>query len=338
MRAVLRSNPMIIWISFWFALGHAFDVRECRLPLTDLTDQPGRYKAVFTAAKEFQDGCDIDNFDVGRTLGHGHFGVVNLAVHRQTEKKVAIKFQQHESSDWNHFNRNEECIQHELSHPITFPFIVQHHCTMVLANGTVGYVMEYVEGTKLSQIIKKKADGIKVKALDLQKLMAQLALTLQFIHSHNIVMADLKPGNLMITKEGDIKMIDFGLAVKTLEDGQVLKTPEWISYKVRPEYGSNPAVDWYAYGCLLYEVLNGRGIFEVLKGNKAYKSPLIRGKFCPDSFDQVTCDFIQHFSRVPWEEIWGVTRESRQQIRQHQFFSGFDWTELDALQQKYGLE
>lgn len=304
-------------------------LRGCKLPLTKLSDDQGNYRAVFTSSREFGK-CDMDSFDIEKVLGHGHFGVVNKARHIETGKLVAIKFQQHDSPDWYHFNRNEECIQQELSRPKGLPFIAQHYCTIVLANGTVGYVMEYIEGANLSHIVKKKHGAIKKinGPIEMQKIMAQLAVTLEFLHDHSIVMADLKPGNLMITSDGNMKLIDFGLAIKTLEDGQMLKAPQWVSYRVLPEHGNNPAVDWYAYGLLLYEVLNGRGIFDQLKGKDAYKSPLLTGKFCPDHFDPVTCDFIMKFSRVEWDDIWGTTPETRKLLREHPYFAGFDWSSL----------
>lgn len=313
---------------------YKFNVRDCQLPLTALTTDDGNYRPVFKSSLEFG-LCDLGSFEIEEVLGHGHFGVVSKARHIKSDKQVAIKFQQH-NKGWYHFNRNEECIQQELSQPERFPFIAQHYCTVVLSNGTVGYVMEYIEGANLSHIVKKKYGAQKITngTVNMQKVMAQLAVTLEFLHAHNIVMADLKTGNIMITKEGDMKLIDFGLAIKTLENGQMFKAPQWVSYRILPEHGNNPAVDWYAYGLLLYEVMNGKGVFEQLKGKNSYKSALLSGKFCPDHFDPIACDFIMKFSRVEWNDIWGTTQETRKMIKEHQYFTGLNWADIDIMHAK----
>ncbi len=312
-----------------------FHHEDCKLPLTDLEQLDGRYRAVFPGSEELG-SCELWSFEIGSVLGHGNFGVVNKAVYKATKKLVAIKFQQHDSVDWYHFNRNEECIQHDLGYPEAFPFITKQFCTMVLANGTVGYVMELVEGYNLRHIVKGKVPNIKVENLDMRKIMAQLAVTIQYLHSRHIVMADLKTGNLMITKDGgNMKLIDFGLAIKTLEDGQVLKAPEWVSYRILPEHGNKPVTDWYAYGLLLYEALNGEGIFEQLQGKNYASSPLLRGEFCPQTFDQITCDYIKQFSYVDWDDIWGTTPETRGFLKNHPYFAGFDWRELDDIVKRY---
>jgi len=310
-----------------FILAHSdFHVPGCTHPVTDLQDSDGKYITPFTHSKALGH-CQLDSYDILGEIGRGNFGKVVRAVQKQTGRLVAIKFQQHLDQKWYLFNRNEECIHAELSRPKPFPYVVEHFGSMVLNNGTVGYVMELVEGSNLKDLVKAK----KVSALGLQKVMAQLAITLEMMHSRGIIMADLKPGNIMVTKSGDIKVHDFGLATKTFPNGSVLKPSEWVSYRIMPEYGNRPNVDWYAYGLFLFEVLNGEGIFEQLEGPNAHKSPLIRGGFCPASFSAVQCDFIKKFSKAPWDEIWGLTAETRRLLQSHPFFDGLDWTDLNSL-------
>jgi serine/threonine protein kinase len=275
--------------------------------------------------------CKLEDFDLSDILGHGNFGVVRRAVHRPSDHPVAIKFLQHDHEDWYLFNRNEECIHSELR----FPFIPALYCTIV-QDQVVAYVMELVDGVSLSHVIKGKDAGeLKVEDLDLPKLMAQLLVTLEYIHSHDIVMADLTCRNLLITKDGrDLKLIDFGLSIKTLDDGQMLKAPEWVAHRILPSLGNNPAVDWYSYGLILYEILHGEDPFEQLVGPNRLRSPLIRGQFCPSSFSKNECDFIKRFSAVEWENAWGSKLEDHQEMRHHPWFQGFDWDALDKFLKK----
>lgn len=322
MVVVMRMISLIITILITF--GSLKSERLCQLPLKDLTDEQGFYRPAFPNSEVFG-VCSSDDFELVEPLGHGHFGLVYKAYHTKTRTDVAIKFQQHETDHWYHFNRNEECVMHELA---GFPFIAQHFCTISLHNGTVGYVMELVPGNNLRHIVKGKAKGVRRQDLDLRKIMAQLAVTLEFVHDHRIVMADLKTGNLMVDLKGNIRLIDFGLAIKTLSDGSVFKAPEWISNKVMPEYGNRPATDWYSYGLILYELLHGANPFEQLKGKSFFRSPLLKGKFCPPSFSSAECDFIKHFSSTTWEDIWGPTAETRKLLREHPWFSSFDWSSV----------
>lgn len=302
--------------------------RLCQLPVTDLAAN-GYYNAVFMESSDLGGPCHLDDFQLGKVLGSGNFGIVREALHRPTGTKVAIKFQQNDTNEWFLFHRNEECIHNSLN----FPTIPKLFCTIVVEK-VVAHVMELVEGINLGQAVKEKAlSTFDFGQLDIKKLMAQLSITIDYLHSKNVVMADLKADNIMITREsGDLRLIDFGLGIKTLSDGRVFKKPEWVSNHVIPEYGNNPAVDWYSYGLVLYEILNGEGPFEQLKGPNLFKSPLLRGKFCPDSFEALVCDFIKHFSRISVDtKLRPKEGEIRRVIRSHPWFEGFNWDPIDAI-------
>lgn len=299
----------------------------CTLPLSTLADPKGRYQAVVPESPQFGH-CSIDQFELAGVLGRGNFGLVREAIHTRSGRRVAIKFQQHASSGWHLFSRNEECILHELSQPHGHPFITEHYCTLALANGTVGYVMELVTGHNFRQIIKNRVAGRSVKDLALPKIMAQLAVTLDHIHGKGIVMADMTADNIMITASGDIKMMDFGLAIKIFPDGSVLKEPQWVAHGVLPAKAKTAAVDWYAYGLVLFEALNGVGLLEQLRGKSFALSPLLRGEFCPKHFDPDACSFIKQFNAVPWSQVWGTSEETRQLLRDHAYFKGLNWRDL----------
>lgn len=320
--------PVVLVLLHFLWASSDFNLKGCRLPPDSLKLNDGRYAPVIITSR-LLGVCNWDDFQIQKTIGKGNFGRVVKAVHMLTGRTVAIKFQQNLSNDWFHFIRNEECIHAELSYHKAFPYIVEHYCTIISDNGAIGYVMEYVDGENLQDLYKRKSTEFSIDRVDMQKVMAQLAVTLDYLHSRKITMADLKAGNIMITRDGDIKLHDFGLATKTFPDGGIFKPSQWVSHGIRPEYGNWPNVDWYAYGLVLYEVRNRASIFEELKGPRAYLSPLIRGGFCPRSFDPTECDFIEKFSRTEWERIWGVTAETRKLVRQHEFFKGFDWASLD---------
>lgn len=83
---------------------------------------------------------------------------------------------------------------------------------------------------------------------------------LDYLHSRKIIYRDLKPENLMIDKQGYIKLTDFGYA-KKMRVGKThtfAGTPEYVAPEILLEKGHDKAVDYWAYGVLVYELLTGK--------------------------------------------------------------------------------
>jgi eukaryotic-like serine/threonine-protein kinase len=126
------------------------------------------------------------------------------------------------------------------------------------ANGQVFLVMELVNGPDLAQLLR-------TKGLPPDRFVADIALqgarALDAAHAAGIVHNDVKPGNLLLAPDGTLKMTDFGIAQASGVDGAtgpvLLGTAAYVSpEQVRGERAT-PASDWYALGCVLYELLEG---------------------------------------------------------------------------------
>lgn len=96
--------------------------------------------------------------------------------------------------------------------------------------------------------------------------MAEIILALGHLHKRGIVYRDLKPENIMLDHEGHIKLADFGLARLSVRANQTIKTfcgtPEYLAPEIILNEGYTKAVDWWALGCVLYELLAGRHPFK----------------------------------------------------------------------------
>ncbi|TMK98775.1 MAG: serine/threonine protein kinase, partial [Actinobacteria bacterium] len=130
-------------------------------------------------------------------------------------------------------------------------------------DGTHFIVMEYVQGKTLAQVITEDAPLLPERAAEI----AEAASTgLAFAHKQGIIHRDVKPGNIMLTPAGDVKVMDFGIARATTSDSitqtaTVLGTATYFS----PEQAQGARVDArsdiYSLGCVLYEMLTAQPPF-----------------------------------------------------------------------------
>jgi len=202
-------------------------------------------------------GKTISHYRILEKLGEGGMGVVYKARDTRLDRLVAIKFlPQHLTSD----SVEKERFIHEakaasaLSHAnITTIHEIDEF------EGQMFIVMEYCEGKTLKKTIEKETLSIK-KVLDIG---IQICEGLTAAHKKEIVHRDIKSENIMITKEGQIKIMDFGLAklkgaTKLTTTGTTLGTLQYMS----PEQASREAVDSrsdiFSLGVVLYEMITGQ--------------------------------------------------------------------------------
>jgi serine/threonine protein kinase/formylglycine-generating enzyme required for sulfatase activity len=208
-------------------------------------------------------GTKLGPYELVRKLGQGGMGAVYEARHTKLNKTFALKvlppgFASNEAAV-TRFEREMQAIG-QLDHP--------HIIKATDAgewNGTHILVMEYVEGTDLSVLVKTRGP---LSVRDACKAIRQAALGLQHAHEHGLVHRDIKPSNLFVTKSGQIKLLDLGLA-RLGDDGeqqrgltsvgQILGTPDYMAPEQWDDTHSVDArADLYSLGCTLCFVLTGR--------------------------------------------------------------------------------
>ena len=130
------------------------------------------------------------------------------------------------------------------------------------ANGTYYIVMEFVEGTDLKQRLRR--DG-PLPVLTVLEFGRQTAAALEAAHAKSLVHRDIKPHNILLDCEGKVKVTDFGIAkvVSESEDtGVIIGSVHYLSPEQARGDATTPASDIYALGCVLFELLTGRTVFE----------------------------------------------------------------------------
>ncbi|MBS1908052.1 MAG: protein kinase [Actinobacteria bacterium] len=130
-------------------------------------------------------------------------------------------------------------------------------------NGSAYLVMELVPGEALSTVIEREGSLSADKTLD---VVAQTASALQAAHAAGLVHRDIKPGNLLITPDGRVKITDFGIAriadqVPLTATGQVMGTVQYLSPEQASGHAASPATDIYSLGIVAYECLAGKRPF-----------------------------------------------------------------------------
>jgi serine/threonine-protein kinase len=130
-------------------------------------------------------------------------------------------------------------------------------------NGSAFLVMELVPGEALSTVLEREGSLSTDKTLD---IVAQTASALQAAHAAGLVHRDIKPGNLLITPDGRVKITDFGIAriadqVPLTATGQVMGTVQYLSPEQASGHAASPSTDIYSLGIVAYECLAGKRPF-----------------------------------------------------------------------------
>ncbi|HIW90454.1 MAG TPA: serine/threonine protein kinase [Candidatus Corynebacterium avicola] len=207
-------------------------------------------------------------FTVSRIVGRGGMSTVWLAYDAERGQDVAVKVLKPELTDDPEF-RNRFRLEAEAAETIDSENVVATYDYGEQPNvdGTgVTYcfiVMEYVQGESLADILARQKTLPEVMALD---LIAQAAVGLQAIHGRGLIHRDIKPGNLMITADGVVKVTDFGIAkaasaVPLTRTGMVVGTAQYVSPEQAQGLDIEPSSDVYSLGVVGYEVLAGERPF-----------------------------------------------------------------------------
>lgn len=205
---------------------------------------------------------NIGKYELQRQLGAGGMGAVYLAKDTQLKRLVALKVLPEDKA------KNSTLVRRFMSEAQASAQLRHNHIVAVYENGEAdGHLfiaMEYVDGTDLHELIRKRGKIPAKRALEIVK---QVADALQHAYENNIVHRDIKPSNLLIRNDGLVKLTDLGLA-RSIDDtletditraGTTVGTVDYMS----PEQGRSSKAadvrsDLYSLGCTWYHMLTGK--------------------------------------------------------------------------------
>ena len=152
---------------------------------------------------------------------------------------------------------------------------------------------------------------------------------LEYLHSKNIIYRDLRPENLLFDYKGYLKLIDFGFAKICEEKTYTLcGTPEYMAPEIFLNKGYGKGVDWWAFGCLLYELLVGITPFYENDPILIFKRILKNDIKFPTNFPINAKSLIKHCLEIEENKRYGCLIKGIQDIKGHRFFNGLDFNSL----------
>jgi serine/threonine protein kinase len=213
-------------------------------------------------------GQRIGKFEIEKVIGRGGMGVVYLAHDTKLDRAVAIKSMpaelQANSTARTRFTREAKLLA-SLSHPN----IGVIHDIIEPAEGSAYLVLEYIPGETLTERVSREPLRLK----DALSIGLQIAQAVSAAHEAGVIHRDIKPGNIKITPDGRVKVLDFGLAKTVVsksvgaeptvtQAGRVMGTPAYMSPEQARGKLMDRRTDIWSFGCLLYEMLTGHLPFE----------------------------------------------------------------------------
>ncbi len=208
----------------------------------------------------------IGKYKVERELGSGGFGKVYLAFDPDVGQPVAIK-KLRTAGDPDLLRRFQLEIRTTAS--LRHKNIVTIHASGEEA-GDPYLVMEFLEGCTLKQVIQ---DRRPLSLLDKVRIMTQVAEGLAYAHSKGVVHRDVKPENIMLLPDDNVKIMDFGIALGPERDsnvtqtGGIIGTPPYFAPEQLEGSKANEQTDIFSYGDVYYELLTGTHPFEQYKND-----------------------------------------------------------------------
>ena len=210
--------------------------------------------------------------------------------------------------------------ERKILETVQHPFIVNLY--YAFQNTTdLFLITQFVEGGELFHYLHKEGVFSEEQA---KFYIIEIIIALHYLHDQNCIYRDLKPENILLDKSGHIKLTDFGLSIKFIDNEQkaytICGTPAYLAPEILSEEGYDKAADWWSLGVLLYELLSGNTPFDFSVYRKisvdVYKSPiLLYSNFTPNARDLIMKLLtFEPSRRIVYEDI----------IR-HPFFNGVNW-------------
>jgi serum/glucocorticoid-regulated kinase 2 len=279
------------------------------------------------ANEKFSDQLCIYDFQLLSVVGKGSYGKVMQARKKDSGKIYAIKVLLKKDLKKQTQITHTQTERHILG-AVTHPFV----CSLRYAfqNRTKLYmVMDFFTGGELFFHLNKGP----FEEARTRYYIAEITLALEHLHSLLVVYRDLKPENVLLDADGHIKLSDFGLSKKfkkgdSYETRTFCGTPQYVAPEIIHNKGYSFGVDWWAMGCLTYELLTRKPPFEAKNSNALYGAISNAPVSYPATVSPLAKSFISGLLEKNPAQRLGFRGAT--EIKEHPFFEGMNWNALFA--------
>jgi serine/threonine protein kinase len=257
-------------------------------------------------------------------LGQGAFSTVKLA--KFEDQFFALKIVQKQIIQKFKLEKNA-ASERDCMIICKHPFIVEFRfCFQDISSFSYG--MEFLPGGDLFSLMKQNKN---ISFIDKTIYLAEIGLALTHIHSKGFVYRDLKPENILISKDGHLKICDFGLSINIEEEGYtngIVGTPAYIAPEILQGLNYDFGCDWWSFGILAYEILCNEMPYSDENRSKLYwKIKNVSPKF-PSELDYNSQHFISLFlKKNPKQRATFIS------TKEHPFWNGLKIE--DVLMKQY---
>ncbi len=203
----------------------------------------------------------VGRYEIEKTLGRGAMGIVYLARDPLIDRKVALKTLRLDvgvdvADEFRERFLREAQAAGRLNHP---GIVTIHDVGEDRSSGVLYIAMEYIEGRDLKEIL---ASGHRFRPSEAARIVADVAMALDYAHQMGVVHRDIKPGNLILTHDGSARIADFGIArmesSNLTVDGQFIGTPNFMSPEQISAGPIDGRSDLFSLGVVLFTLLTGQ--------------------------------------------------------------------------------
>eukprot|EP00300_Choanocystis_sp_HF-7_P023789 c2501_g1_i1.p1 GENE.c2501_g1_i1~~c2501_g1_i1.p1 ORF type:complete len:484 (+),score=125.76 c2501_g1_i1:35-1453(+) len=260
----------------------------------------------------------VNKYNLTRKLGSGSYGVVMLGTNTETQERVAVKVIRKDKIKGRGMS---EMLKREITtmKRINHPNVVKIY-EVLATKAEIFIVMELVEGGDLLDRIERKGYLSEPEAM---RFFASMVQAVQVCHDHDVCHRDLKPDNMMLTLDKQIKITDFGMAVldQDTESANLLDTicgtPNYVAPEVLAGQGyDGKKADVWSLGCVLFVMMVGELPFDGQRAQMFRDIQNGRHAPFPKHLSKTACEFIDYVLRPNPQERPGLL-----DIQHHPFFA-----------------
>ncbi|KAI0132083.1 hypothetical protein BJ170DRAFT_700206 [Xylariales sp. AK1849] len=271
----------------------------------------------------------LDHFNFLAVLGKGNFGKVMLAETKKSRRLYAIKVLKKEfiiENDEVESIRSEKRV-FLVANRERHPFLTNLHACFQTET-RVYFVMEYISGGDLMLHIQRGQFGTKRA----QFYAAEVCLALKYFHENGVIYRDLKLDNILLTLDGHIKIADFGLCKEDMWFGSTTSTfcgtPEFMAPEILLDKKYGRAVDWWAFGVLIYQMLLQQSPFRGEDEDEIYDAILADEPLYPIHMPRDSVSILQKLLTREPDQRLGSGPTDAQEVMNQPFFRNIVWDDI----------